>query len=320
MAHPGLYTEFFGLTERPFTLLPDPDFLYWSTQHSRAFAVLEYGVASRAPITVITGEIGAGKTTLVHALLDRLAESATVGMISNAQGGRGELLQWIISALSLPLDPMASYVATFNALQDFVIKEYAAGRRVVLIIDEAQNLSLEGLEELRMLTNMNSHKDELLQLILVGQPELREMISRPEMRQFAQRVAANFHLSRLESSAVEAYIKHRMVKAGGTGEEFTKQACDRIHAATRGTPRLVNQLADLCLVYAYAGEDRLVMSSTVDQVLADGVFFAGDMGDELPQRGVGSGPIDPPGALREFGRTDTQEPGMGEVAAFRKPR
>ncbi len=320
MAQPGLYTEFFGLTERPFTLLPDPDFLYWSTPHTRAFAVLEYGVASRAPITVITGEIGAGKTTLVHALLDRLAENATVGMIANAQGGRGELLQWIVSALSLPLDPMASYVATFNALQDFVIREYAAGRRVVLIIDEAQNLSLEGLEELRMLTNMNSHKDDLLQLILVGQPELREMISRPEMRQFAQRVAANFHLPRLDSAAVEAYIRHRMQSAGGTGAEFTKQACERIHAATRGTPRLVNQLADLSLVYAYAGDDKLVMSSTVDQVLADGAFFAGDMGDVVPTRGVGSPPSDPATGPRDGDQPGGADSGMGEIATFRKPR
>jgi type II secretory pathway predicted ATPase ExeA len=233
-------------------------------------------------------------------------------MISNAQGGRGELLQWIVSALSLPLDPMASYVATFNALQDFVIREYAAGRRVVLIIDEAQNLSLEGLEELRMLTNMNSHKDELLQLILVGQPELRDMISRPEMRQFAQRVAANFHLPRLDAAGVGAYIAHRMTKAGGTGSEFTKQACERIHAATRGTPRLVNQLADLCLVYAFAGDERLVMSSTVEQVLADGVFFAGDMGDEVPVRGIGSGPVDKPAAGPDAAK--------GEIATFRKPR
>jgi type II secretory pathway predicted ATPase ExeA len=319
MGQPGLYTDYFGLTERPFTLVPDPDFLYWSAQHTRAFAVLEYGITARAPITVITGEIGAGKTTLVHALLDRMAESATIGLISNAQGGRGELLQWIVSALSLPLDPMASYVATFNALQDFVVREYAAGRRVVLIIDEAQNLSLEGLEELRMLTNMNSHKDELLQLVLVGQPELRDMISRPEMRQFAQRVAANYHLPRLEARAVEAYIRHRMRRAGGTGEEFTKQACDRIHAATRGTPRLVNQLADLCLVYAFAGEERLVLSSTVEQVLSDGVFFSGD----LPEDSL----VEPPPPARPAAGSASAMPGPvaeplpgAEIAPFRKPR
>jgi len=313
MAQSGLYTDFFGLTERPFTLLPDPDFLFWSAQHTRAFAVLEYGVTSRAPITVISGEVGAGKTTLVHALLDRMSENATIGLISNAQGGRGELLQWIVSALSLPLDPMASYVATFNALQDFVVREYAAGRRVVLIIDEAQNLSLEGLEELRMLTNINSHKDELLQLILVGQPELRDMISRPEMRQFAQRVAANFHLSRLDPKGVEAYIRHRMKRAGGTGEEFTKQACDRIATASRGIPRLINQLADLSLVYAFAGDERLVMSSTVDQVLNDGVFFAGDLPDHDDVPGS-AGP-----AFRSTASGDGPVPGA-EIAPFRKPR
>ncbi len=315
MGQAGLYTDFFGLTERPFTLLPDPDFLFWSVQHTRAFAVLEYGVTSRAPITVISGEVGAGKTTLVHALLDRMSENATIGLISNAQGGRGELLQWIVSALSLPLDPMASYVATFNALQEFVVREYAAGRRVVLIIDEAQNLSLEGLEELRMLTNINSHKDELLQLILVGQPELRDMISRPEMRQFAQRVAANYHLARLDAKAVEAYVRHRMKRAGGTGEEFTKQACDRIAAATRGIPRLINQLADLALVYAFAGDEKLVMSSTVDQVLNDGVFFAGDLPDDPGPAGSGADGVPRRDALRDSGPA----PGA-EIAPFRKPR
>ncbi|MCU0907518.1 MAG: AAA family ATPase [Rhodobacteraceae bacterium] len=315
MGQVGLYTDFFGLTERPFTLLPDPDFLFWSAQHTRAFAVLEYGVTARAPITVISGEVGAGKTTLVHALLDRMSENATIGLISNAQGGRGELLQWIVSALSLPLDPMASYVSTFNALQEFVVREYAAGRRVVLIIDEAQNLSIEGLEELRMLTNMNSHKDELMQLILVGQPELRDMISRPEMRQFAQRVAANFHLSRLDAKAVEAYIRHRMKRAGGTGEEFTKQACERIAAASRGVPRLINQLADLSLVYAFAGDERLVMSSTVEQVLNDGVFFAG----YLPDSDAPSGSPGQPDADRSASRDGGAAPGA-EIAPFRKPR
>lgn len=315
MGQAGLYTDFFGLTERPFTLLPDPDFLFWSAQHTRAFAVLEYGVTSRAPITVISGEVGAGKTTLVHALLDRMSENATIGLISNAQGGRGELLQWIVSALSLPLDPMASYVATFNALQEFVVREYAAGRRVVLIIDEAQNLSLEGLEELRMLTNINSHKDELLQLILVGQPELRDMISRPEMRQFAQRVAANYHLARLDGKAVEAYVRHRMKRAGGTGEEFTKQACDRIAAASRGIPRLINQLADLSLVYAFAGDEKLVMSSTVDQVLNDGVFFAGDLPD-----GDGASSAVGEGSAQRAAARDGGAASGAEIAPFRKPR
>lgn len=150
--------------------------IYWSPSHRRAFSILEFGIMSRAPITLITGEIGAGKTTLLQALLNRIEEDVTIGLVSNAQGGRGELLQWILNSLGLPVDEDTSYVAMFQKLRDFMVEEYADGRRVILIFDEAQNLSLEGLEELRMLTNVNSNKDELVQLILVGQPELRDMV------------------------------------------------------------------------------------------------------------------------------------------------
>lgn len=270
---PGLYTGFFGLDERPFTLLPDPDFLFWSKQHKRAFSVLEYGILSRAPITLITGEIGAGKTTLLQALLRNVDEEVTIGLVSNAQGGRGELVTWILSALDVPVEPGLDYVAMFRLLQDFLIDEYAAGRRVILIFDEAQNLSLEGLEELRMLTNINSNKDELLQLVLVGQPELREMVMRPELRQFAQRVAANFHLPRMDHDTVEAYIRHRLRVAGGSGEEFTPDACALIAEATDGVPRLVNQLADIAMVYAWTQESRSITAETVSLVISEGMFL-----------------------------------------------
>ena len=171
-----IYNDHFGLTERPFTLLPDPDFLYWSENHTRAYAMLEYGMLTHAPITVITGEIGAGKTTLLRHLLRSLPEDFTVGLISNAQGNRGELLHWVLMALGVPTDDRrASYVQLFAQFQDFLIEEYATGRRTMLIFDEAQNLSIETLEELRMFSNINADKDELIQLVLVGQPELRDL-------------------------------------------------------------------------------------------------------------------------------------------------
>ena len=169
-----IYNDHFGLAERPFTLLPDPDFLYWSESHTRAYAMLEYGMLTHAPITVITGEIGAGKTTLLRHLLRSLPEEFTVGLISNAQGNRGELLHWVLMALGVPTETNATYVQLFAQFQDFLIEEYAAGRRTMLIFDEAQNLSLETLEELRMFSNINADKDELIQLVLVGQPELRD--------------------------------------------------------------------------------------------------------------------------------------------------
>ena len=175
-----IYNDTFGLRERPFTLLPDPDFLFWSENHTRAYAMLEYGMLTRSPITVITGEIGAGKTTLVRHLLRSLPEEFTVGLISNARSKRGELLHWVLMALGVPTVSNASYVNLFARFQDFLIEEYASGRHTMLIFDEAQNLSVETLEELRMFSNINADKDELIQLVLVGQPELREMIRRPE--------------------------------------------------------------------------------------------------------------------------------------------
>lgn len=268
-----LYIEHFGLRERPFTLLPDPSFLYWSAQHKRAYSILEFGIISRAPITLITGEIGSGKTTLLQKLISQMDEDVTVGLVSNAQGGRGELLQWVLNALDVPATPRAPYVQLFQVLQDFLVAEYAEGRRVVLIFDEAQNLSRQGLEEVRMLTNINSNKDELIQLILVGQPELRDVVLHPKMRQMAQRVAATFHLPRMDAETVAAYIAHRLQIAGGTGEEFSVEACNLIYEATAGVPRLVNQICEFSMLYAWSEEVHLVTSQTVKNVLKDDVFF-----------------------------------------------
>ncbi len=273
MASNDLYLEYFGFTERPFTLLPDPDFLFWSRSHRRAFSVLEFGVITRAPITVVTGEVGAGKTTLIQKLLQTLDDDITLGLISNAQGGRGELLQWALNALSIEADLTGAYVNMFQQLQDYVIEEYAAGRRVILLIDEAQNLSIEGLEELRMLTNINSNKDELLQLILVGQPELRQMIMRPELRQFAQRVTATYHINALDRAAVAGYIQHRLSHVGGTGSEFTGEAIDLVHEHTSGIPRLVNKLCDFAMVYAATEERKVVDAAIIEEVLEDGIFL-----------------------------------------------
>lgn len=282
MSSTTLYLGFFGFTERPFTLVPDPGFLFWSKQHKRAYSILEFGILSNAPITLITGEIGAGKTTLLQALLADIRDDMTIGLISNAQGGRGELLQWVLNALSVEVDAGASYVQMFQMLQDFLLAEYAVGKRVVLIFDEAQNLSLEGLEELRMLTNINSNKDVLIQLILAGQPELRDMVRGPSMQQLAQRVAASFHLDAMDSETVTQYIRHRLSSAGGSGQEFTPQACALIHTETDGVPRLVNQLCEFALLYAWSADFRVVDQDIVQQVLSDGVFFRGFKASEEP--------------------------------------
>lgn len=278
-----LYTAHFGLTARPFSLVPDPDFLFWSPAHTRAFAMLEYGILTRAPITLITGEVGAGKTTLLHQLLRSVGPDVRIGLIANAHGDRGELLRWVLLALSQPTEPGATYVDLFGQFQSYLIAEYAAGRRVVLIFDEAQNLSRESLEELRMFTNINTGKDELLQLVLVGQPELRDTVRRADLTQFAQRVAASFHLSAMDLRGVRDYVSHRLMLAGAQYSIFSPSAIEIVYSATHGVPRLVNQLCDFALVYAFTKDQFRVHRLTVQQVLDDGVFFAGGtMTETLP--------------------------------------
>ncbi|MCV2873772.1 AAA family ATPase [Defluviimonas sp. WL0050] len=276
----GFYMEFYGFRERPFTLVPDPDFLFWSAQHRRAYSVLEFGILSRAPITLVTGGVGCGKTTLLRELLRQFGSRVTVGLISNAQGGRGELIQWVLNSLGVPFDAGAGYVPLFQKLQDYLIEEYAAGRRVVLIFDEAQNLSAESLEELRMLTNINSGKDEVIQLVLVGQPELRDMVLHPSLRQLAQRIAASFHLLPLDEQSVIELISYRLKAAGGSGEEITPQAARMIYKVTHGVPRLVNQLCDMALLYGWSMDNPHVDGSVVQSVIDDGVFFAAQIAAE----------------------------------------
>ncbi len=274
---PGFYLDSFGFSERPFTLVPDPAFLYWSDQHKRAFSVLEFGILSRAPITLITGAVGCGKTTLLRQLLKQIEEDSVVGLISNAQGDRGELIQWVLHALGVKFDADDGYVSQFQALQDFLIQTYAEGRRVILIFDEAQNLSQNSLEELRMLTNINSNKDELIQLVLVGQNELRDMIKRPELRQLAQRIAASFHLRPLTDEATGEFITHRLRVAGGSGDEIDEKAKMLIFEVTQGIPRLVNQVCDMSLLYAWSAGTKVVDMKIVQAVIDDGVFFGAEI-------------------------------------------
>lgn len=270
-----LYTAHFGLTERPFSLVPDPGFLFWSDTHARAFSMLEYGILTRAPITLITGEVGAGKTTLIHQLIGQRRDDVTIGLVANAHGDRAELLRWVLLALGQPVEPNQHYVDMYGQFQSYLVSEYAAGRRVVLIFDEAQNLTRDVLEELRMFTNINAGKDELLQLIIVGQPELRDVVMRPDLKQFAQRVAASFHLPEMEAPGVAQYITHRLAVAGRTEPIFDTEAMAAIYEATRGVPRLINQLCDLALVYAFTMDRQDVDRIIIKQILQDGVFFGG---------------------------------------------
>jgi general secretion pathway protein A len=195
-----MYEAFYGLREKPFSILPDPDLIYWSNIHRLAFAMLEFGVMNTAGFTVITGEIGAGKTTLIRHLLRKLERNITVGLISSTPQGRDELLRWIMMSLGQSFE--GSYPTLYGRFHHFLYDQHAKNRRTVLIIDEAQSLESEALEGLRLLSNINAYKDQVSQLILVGQPQLRDKLRDPQMLQLAQRVSVDFQLMGLEDAEV----------------------------------------------------------------------------------------------------------------------
>jgi type II secretory pathway predicted ATPase ExeA len=261
-----MYEAFYGLREKPFSILPDPDLIYWGTNHRLAFAMLEFGVMNSAGFTVITGEVGSGKTTLLRYLLRRLNPQISVGLISNTPRSKEGLLGWVMMSLNQPFEEMP-YPALYKKFQDFLHEEYHGGRHVILIVDEAQNLGLDTLEELRMLSNVNVDKHQLLQIILVGQPELKDMLRTPQLRQFAQRVSSDFHLKPLNSDEVVQYINYRLGAAGGQTELFSVQACKLIAEASHGIPRTINILCDTALVYGFASGAQLITTDMVMQVI-----------------------------------------------------
>jgi general secretion pathway protein A len=263
-----MYESFYGLKEKPFSLLPDPAFLYLSRQHEMAITLLEYSLENQAGFCVITGKAGTGKTTLLRRLLNQIGDDVSIGLITNTHHAFGELLRWILHAFSLDggSDNRARQHRVFT---DYLIGQYAKNRRTMLIIDEAQNMSAAALEELRMLSNINSEKDLLLQVILVGQPPLRELLQHPELEQFAQRVAVDYHLDGLSSEETRGYIRHRLRVAGGEHELFTDDACEAVFVHSGGIPRLINLLCDLALVYAYAGQAAVVTGELIEQIVSE---------------------------------------------------
>lgn len=263
-----MYEQFYGLTARPFAMLPDPYFLYWGRGHKLAYAMLEYGILNQAGFTVVTGEIGCGKTTLLRQLLNHFDDNVIVGLISNAMMGQVTLLQWVHLSLGLPFDD-TKYVALFGQFQDFLISEYDKGRYTILIIDEAQNLDVKALEELRMLSNINADGAQLLQVILVGQPQLRAMLRRPELEQFAQRISADCHLGPLTTKEATFYIHHRAAMAGAKDFLFSMAAAEMIAKSSAGVSRVINALCDASLIYGFALKARKISTKIVEEVLGD---------------------------------------------------
>ena len=265
-----MYEAFYGLRGTPFSILPDPDMIYWGRMHSMAFTMLEFGVMNNAGFTVITGEIGSGKTTLVRHLLQKLPPKITTGLISNSPQGRQELLQWIMMSFGRPFD--GDYPTLFKRLQDFLHGQYSGGRRTMLIIDEAQNLEPEALEHLRMLSNINADQHQILQLILVGQPQLRDLLQAPQLHQFAQRISSDFHLKPLGERDVVNYISFRLQAVGAPPPPrviFSLEACAKIAAASGGIPRMINILCDTALVYGFARGEKTISAKLIDDVIAD---------------------------------------------------
>jgi type II secretory pathway predicted ATPase ExeA len=231
--------------------------------------MLEYGLQNFAPIILITGEVGAGKTTLIQFLLRSASRDLAIRLISNARGRSGRLLHWALSSLGQPIGERTPYVQLFRQFETLLHAEAAMGGHTVLVIDEAQNLSEAMLEELRCFSNLNTTENELLQIILVGQPELRQTIAQPRLTQFAQRVSSDFHLYGMSRDGVHAYIAHRLKVVGATREIFTPPACDAIFDASRGLPRIVNQLCDTSLINAFAEDTTVVGHKLASRVCVE---------------------------------------------------
>lgn len=263
-----MYESFYGFKEKPFTIQPDPDFLFLSGRHSMAYAMLEYGVRNQAGFSVICGDIGCGKTTLLRHLINNLGDELTVGIVYNTHQDMDELISWIMMAFDQPYESK-SYLALFDAFQQFLIKSYAENKRAVLIIDEAQNLSPKALESLRMLSNINADKDQLLQVILVGQPELRSLLRRPDMKQFFQRVSVDYFIPPLKAAEVSKYINHRLHVAGRDDPLFTSAAIKFICVESQGVPRSINILCDTALVYGYSADAEKIDLKLVRKVVKD---------------------------------------------------
>lgn len=263
-----MYEAFYGLRTKPFSLLPDPAFLYGSRKHQLALSALQYAVQSRLALSVITGEVGSGKTTLVRQLINELGDSVTVGLISNTHRGFGNLMQWVALAYGLPFKGRDK-VELYHDFVEFLCAEYAQGRHTLLIVDEAQNMDAETLEELRLLTNVNSDDHMVLQMLIVGQPELHETLKRHELRQLAQRISVACKLEPLDVNETAAYVRHRVAAAGGSPNLFHKNALRLIWSNSGGIPRVINTLCDLALVYGYADEKKQIDALLIADIARD---------------------------------------------------
>lgn len=265
-----MYTSFFGLNEKPFSITPDPRYLYMSERHAEALAHLIYGVRESGGFIQLTGEVGTGKTTLVRSLLQQLPDFADVAVVLNSQLSRIEFMTAICEELHVALPEQRNSVkALTDALNGFLLHNHSLGRRTILIVDEAQNLRLEVLEQVRLLTNLETAKQKLLQIILIGQPELREQLARNDMRQLAQRITGRYHLEPLSSDETSLYVDHRLKVAGAIGPIFSPAAKRMLFRHSGGVPRMINVIADRALLGGYTGETQQITPQLVREAVRE---------------------------------------------------
>lgn len=260
-----MYTRFFGLNKKPFSLIPDPEFLYLSPKHQKALSLLQYGYASQTEITVVTGEIGTGKTTLIQSLLRNIKDQCTVGIVTNTHPAFGDLFTWILAAFKIKHDCQTKS-ERYQVFVNFVLKQNRKKSKVVVFIDEAQNIDVNALEELRLLSNINHGQEMMLQIFLIGQSELLEKLNAPETLLFNQRISINYHLTALNFQETEQYILHRLKIAGSCQNLFDSTALASLYFYTSGIPRLINNICDLALVHAFA-EEAPINWETIENVV-----------------------------------------------------
>ena len=258
-----MYKHYFGLQDSPFSIAPNPQYLYMSTRHREALAHLLYGVKSDGGFILLTGEVGTGKTTVCRCLLAQIPTDVDIAMVLNPKQTAVELLATICDELHITYNPNASIKILVDRLNVFLLDSHRAGRKTILIIDEAQNLEVDVLEQLRLLTNLETNQRKLLQIILLGQPELLTLLGRQELRQLSQRVTARFHLDALNQQEVGEYIQHRLTVAGGNQTLFPPTSIRRIYQITAGIPRLINLVCDRALLGAYVENQPRVNNAIV---------------------------------------------------------
>jgi general secretion pathway protein A len=266
-----MYLTFFGLNEKPFAITPDPRYLYLSERHAEALAHLLYGINEAGGFVQLTGEVGTGKTTIVRSLLAQTPKNAEIALILNPKMSAPEFLLTICEELGIgvPDSALESRKDLVDILSGYLLRAHAGGRRVVLVVDEAQNLSPEVLEQVRLLTNLETNTQKLLQIILIGQPELRELLARTELRQLAQRITGRYHLKPLSHDETVAYVRHRLRVAGATSDIFSPGALNAVFRLSQGVPRVINVICDRSLLGAYSLDRHRVTGALVRNAAAE---------------------------------------------------